>query len=256
MTVSARTPLGASTNQRKYYLDVDTTPDATDPTWVGVFGITELQFAIDPTLQDDSDYDSGGYKSQTKTAEAWSVTGKVARKVQVDDLTAYDPGQEYLRAKGIGTMGVANSVHIRIYEMEPNGPREEAYEGNAAVSWAPDGGPMDALSLVSFTLSGQGQLEEIAHPGEVGAGTPVVAALSDQAGAAAGGELVIITGTNLTGATSVKFGATNATDFEVINSNKIAAVVPAHSAGTVAVTVVTPAGTSPANPTATDYVYS
>jgi hypothetical protein len=163
MPATTKVPLGASTTVRKWYLDVNTGTFAS-PTWVGVFGMAEFKLGIDPTLQDDSDMDSGGYKSQTKTAESWGVELKVARKVTVASSTAYDPGQEVLRLKSIGTFGPANAVDIRVYEMEPSGPRIEAYRGNAAVTWSPDGGAMDATDMVSVTLTGQGRLTPITHP--------------------------------------------------------------------------------------------
>lgn len=163
MTVPVRTPLGTSTLNRKWYLDVNTGTVAT-PTWTPVMGMTEFQFNVEGTLQDDSDFDSEGFRSQVKTAESWSVTCTVARKVTAALATAYDAGQEALRAKSFGTMGVANSINIRFYEMEEGGPREEAYAGLAAVSWSPNGGGMDATSTVGVTLTGQGRLNEIAHP--------------------------------------------------------------------------------------------
>jgi hypothetical protein len=163
MPATTKVPLGASTSVRKWYLDVNTGSYAS-PTWVGVFGMTEFKNAVDPTLQDDADFDSGGYKSQTKTAEEWAVEAKVARKVTAADPTAYDPGQEFLRAKAIGKFGAQNSADIRFYEMEPGGPRVEAYRGQAAVTWSPEGGAMDELDMASLTLTGQGALNPITHP--------------------------------------------------------------------------------------------
>lgn len=163
MPATTKAPLGATTTNRKWYVDLDTSPDAT-PTWIGLFGITELTPGIEGTLQDDSDFDGEGWKSQTNTANAWSLEGKVKRGVQAGITpSVYDPGQEILRLAAAET-GVGNSVHVRWYEMEPGGPRVEAYEGRAAVSWSEDGGGMDALSIVSFTLTGQGARTPITHP--------------------------------------------------------------------------------------------
>jgi hypothetical protein len=164
----ARVPLGASTTNRKWYLDVDTSTTDT-PTWIGVFGITDLTpGSNDANLEDDSDFDSGGFGSQTKTGESWSVEATVARKVQQDETTAYDPGQEFLRRKSFGKMGAANTVHVRWYEMEEDGPRVEAYEGYGAVVWNPEGGAATAISTAGFTISGQGRLlvapDDITHP--------------------------------------------------------------------------------------------
>ncbi|MGE0601944.1 MAG: IPT/TIG domain-containing protein [Dehalococcoidia bacterium] len=83
---------------------------------------------------------------------------------------------------------------------------------------------------------------------------PTVTSVSPTGGPVGGGTLVTITGTNLSGATAVKFGATPATSFTPVNSTTISAIAPAHAAGTVSVIVTTPTGTSP-NTSADDYVY-
>ena len=162
MPATTKTPLGATTTNRKWYLDINTGTTLV-PVWTGVFGITDFTPALDNTLQDDSDYDSEGYKSQTKTASQWSNTGTVKRAVTGADPEAYDPGQEALRLAA-DENGVANSVHCRWYEMEPEGPRVEAYEGHGAVSWTPNGGGMDALSMAGFAITGQGKRNPITHP--------------------------------------------------------------------------------------------
>ncbi len=162
MSVTAKTPLGAATTVRKWWLQVNAGTYAS-PVWTHVLGITELKPALEPTLQDDSDMDSEGYKSQTVTALAWAIEAKLIRKVTAADAEAYDAGQEILREAAEG-MGVANKVDVRWFEMEDEGPREEAYRGYAAVSWSPDGGTMDALDSVSVTLTGKGKRTAITHP--------------------------------------------------------------------------------------------
>ena len=71
---------------------------------------------------------------------------------------------------------------------------------------------------------------------------PTVSSLAPNAGPAAGGTSVTITGTNFTGATAVKFGATTAS-YTVNSATQISATSPAGS-GTVNVTVTTAGGTS------------
>jgi len=73
---------------------------------------------------------------------------------------------------------------------------------------------------------------------------PTVTSVSPNTGPTTGGTAVTITGTNLTGATSVKFGSTNAASFTVIGVTQINAVAPPGSLGNVDVTVKTPSGTS------------
>lgn len=247
MSATPRTPLGASTTNRKWYVDVNTgTYD--NPTWIGVFGVSDFKDKNDPTLQDDSDFDSDGYKSSTATALEWGAEMKVGRKSTESDQTQYDPGQEVLRAAA-NKLGVQNRVDVRYYEMEPGGPRVEAWRGFATVSWVPDGGPMDALSTVSVTLTGQGKRTAITHPeADV---LPVVYSATPSNLATAGGELVLVKGRNFTGATAVKFGATSVTDFSVIDSSTISVISPALTAGSDEVIVTTAAGTSTGGPQVT-----
>lgn len=66
--------------------------------------------------------------------------------------------------------------------------------------------------------------------------TPTVTNVTPTHGALAGGNTVIITGTALTGVTSVLFGATAATSFTVDSDTQITAVAPAHAGAQVHVT--------------------
>jgi hypothetical protein len=161
-TATTKTPLGGSTTNRKWYLDVDSTPDTT-ATWLGVFGVTDSKRIQDTGTQDDSDMDGGGWKSETATSLKHGWEGKVRRAPKATDATAYDPGQELLRLASL-QLGSSNRVHYRIYEMEPGGPRVEAYEGFGAVTWSPDGGNMEAIDSVSVKLLGQGELVAVDHP--------------------------------------------------------------------------------------------
>jgi hypothetical protein len=76
---------------------------------------------------------------------------------------------------------------------------------------------------------------------------PVVSAVAPNEGPATGGTTVSITGTALTGASAVRFGAANASSFTVNSPTSITAVAPAGT-GTVDVTVTTVGGTSATSP--------
>jgi hypothetical protein len=80
-----------------------------------------------------------------------------------------------------------------------------------------------------------------------GVSGPSVTRVEPGFGPASGGTSITITGSNLSGATAVKFGSTNATSFTVNSETSITAVSPAGT-GTVDVTVTTAAGTSPTSP--------
>ncbi|MFJ1886745.1 MULTISPECIES: IPT/TIG domain-containing protein [unclassified Streptomyces] len=73
---------------------------------------------------------------------------------------------------------------------------------------------------------------------------PVVSFVNPAQGPVSGGTTVVITGTSLTGATAVRFGAANAAFYTVTSATQITAVTPAGSAGSVPVTVTSPSGTS------------
>ena len=82
---------------------------------------------------------------------------------------------------------------------------------------------------------------------------PVVTSVSPAAGPTIGGVLVSISGTGLTGATSVAFGGTSVTP-TVLSDSEITAFAPPESAGAVDVTVTTPGGVSATSP-ADDFTY-
>ena len=72
---------------------------------------------------------------------------------------------------------------------------------------------------------------------------PTITSVSPPSGSTAGGTPIKITGTNLTGATSVTVGGVAATSVVVLSPTSITAVTPAGT-GVVSVSVTTPAGTT------------
>ena len=249
MASTTKVPLGASTLQRKWYIDVNTGTYAS-PVWTGVFGVEEFKYAVEPTLQDDGDYDNFGFKSSSVTAQGWQIELKVARKVQVASAVDYDIGQEKLRVTSI-LMGNSNRVDIRWYEVTPSGPKVEAYRGWAAVSWTPDGGAMDALDTVSVTLTGQGAPVAQTHPDGAPTAIPIVYSATPNTAAAAGGSLCTLSGIRFTGTvvtTGVKMGVTNWTSWVVLSDNCIVGVVPAKTAASYEVIVTNATGASTGGP--------
>jgi subtilisin family serine protease len=74
--------------------------------------------------------------------------------------------------------------------------------------------------------------------------SPTITGLNPTSGTTAGGTSVVITGTNLSGATGVAFGASASTIFTVNSPTQITATAPAQAAGTVDVVVTTGGGPS------------
>jgi len=252
MPAVTKVPLGAATLNRKWYLDVNTGTYLT-PVWIGVFGIEDFKAPKDPTLQDDSDFDSGGYKSSTVTALGWSIDLKVSRKTVAVAPTTYDPGQEVLRAAS-DLLGMSNMVDVRWYEMTPGGPKVEAYRGYATVSWSPDGGAMDALETVTVTLTGKGVRVAITHP-DGAAVVPTLLSVYPVSGPAAGGTLVVIRGTgfflngvdNIVASTGIKLGGAGGTAFTTWmteSDNVVYGVIPAKVAQAYNIVVYNAVGVS------------
>ncbi len=88
----------------------------------------------------------------------------------------------------------------------------------------------------------------------VSTSAPTVTGLSPATGTTLGGTSVTINGTNFLGATSVKFGTTEASSKTIVSDSSITATSPAGTAGIVNVTVTTPSGTS-ATSTSSQYTY-
>jgi IPT/TIG domain len=81
---------------------------------------------------------------------------------------------------------------------------------------------------------------------------PTISALSPDAGPTVGGNTVTITGTNLSGVTSVTFGGTPAVSFVVVSPTEVTAIAPSGAAGLSSVTVT--AGTTSSAPAVYFYV--
>jgi len=81
---------------------------------------------------------------------------------------------------------------------------------------------------------------------------PTLSAIAPTSGTTAGGTACTLTGTSLTGCSSVSFGGTAATGISVVSSTQVRCSSPAKSAGTYGVTATTSYGTS----NAVSYTYS
>ena len=145
--------------------------------------------------------------------------------------------QAQLRGRDAGRLQRAGHAHAASGMEEVAGP-----EGIIAQVAQPEAGATgDKNAKTGKADANVGVL--VALSPEVGEGppppAPSVTNVSPNTGSAAGGTPVTITGTNLAGASVVKFGSTNATAFTVNSATSITATSPPGS-GTVEVTVTTP----------------
>jgi hypothetical protein len=158
-----------SVSTGKYGADVNTNTVAS-PVWVPIRGILEFTPPEpEPTLQDDTDYDSvpagavyGGWKSQAKTALSHTTKMKVKRGYVAGTGSTKDPGQEFLRAAGRSLDPTVRVVNFRYYERVTGG--SEAYSGFGEVAFSPDGGKVEDIATATITLSGVGALTAITNP--------------------------------------------------------------------------------------------
>ena len=113
-------------------------------------------------------------------------------------------------------------------------------------------GTSGSSSVLPVQVSGLGQTVGIAagslHDLAFGEPIPAVTGVSPNEGALSGGTSVSVSGIHLSEASVVTFGGVAAKSFTVNSSTSITAIAPAHAAGTVAVSVTTPAGASPSTP--------
>lgn len=106
------------------------------------------------------------------------------------------------------------------------------------------GGSLDELHIFNRALTST-EIQSIYNAGSAGlAQRPTITSISPSSGPAIGGTTVVITGTNLGGASSVKFGDSATTGISADSDSQLTVVAPASSAGTFDVTVTTPGGTS------------
>lgn len=153
-------------------------------------------------------------------------------------------------AEGMTTFELAQTVDLATARKVAN---ELAL--NPAIEWAePEGwrqivadvAPM-AETPVDVTVSGTTgsatKTGAFTYSNTAPANPPTVSSLDVTQGPAAGGTRVTVTGTNLTGATSITVGGT-AAPLGTITSTTVAFTTPAKTAGTYSVAVTTPGGTA------------
>jgi hypothetical protein len=229
---------GTPTTNKKWRIDLDLDLVGYSGNWAQIKGLNNIGTPVNNTVQDATDYDDDEWGSDAVTGRKWQLTGSAFRKQYAG---SYDPAQEALRAAADNL----DLVHVRWYERGVTGG--EAYEGFALVQWEPQGGDPTGLSSASFTLLGQGGRTPITNPSGADV-KPIVNSVLPNTGPAAGGTNVTVRGSGFSGlvagATAVKFGATNATEYTIVSDAVLVAKAPAHAAGEVRVIATNAIGAS------------
>ena len=179
--------------------------------------------------------------------------------VAAPDLTDLSPSQ--------GPPAGGNSIVITGTNfIGLSGPGAVKFGSTNATSYTVDS-PTSITAVVPPGTAGLAGVAVIAVGGDSGwlgwvfydyVPTPTVTSLSPDSGPEAGGNSIVITGTNfigLSGPEAVKFGSTNAASYTVAFETQMTAVAPPGTAGTVDVTVTAVGGTSTTAGVGNDYTY-
>lgn len=129
------------------------------PNWVLVRGLNKIGLSIEPNEVDSSDFDSEGWDGSSTTHRKWSVSVEgFEGYTGDDDAQVDDPGQAFLKTKGLLT-GPEAYVEVRMYRTDNN----KGYTGRATANW--NGTDEDVKALTPFTcpLSGDGPLTPYTH---------------------------------------------------------------------------------------------
>ncbi|WP_137967033.1 IPT/TIG domain-containing protein [Streptomyces antimycoticus] len=205
------------------------------------FGSTSASFTVVSDTQISAVAPPGsGTVQVTVTGPGGTGSGAAYSYVSapVPVLTSVSPGQ--------GPVGGGNTVTLT----------GSALTGVTGVTFG-------STPATSFTVVSATQITAVAPPGATGpvqitvtgpggtsngvtyfyVGVPTLTGAAPALGPVSGDNIVTLTGTNLLGATAVRFGSTPALSFTVVSATQISAVAPPGS-GTVQITAATPGGTS------------
>jgi len=209
--------------------------------------VTNVNPAFTPKSRNRETYAAKGADSMSKYADTLALSFDV--ELIRDSNGEFQPFvQDLIDASK--TIGAANRRDIRFYDALG---ADYAYSATYAITVSRSGTSWDEAAYMTITAQRYGVGTWITNPVLVG-NLPLLLAANPTAAAAT--QSVYIQGENfflanvvdVSGAASVKFGATNATSYIVVSDSLIVAVVPAGSAGSAPITVINTAGTSAALP--------
>ena len=183
---------------------------------------------------------SAGLGANTAWAldKSGTVNGASSTTVPFPSLTPSGPGELYFGYTVPANVATAGSTSGFTYDVTAE-KNLVTFDTNVTGAVSPTGAQSPASTSSSIAVL-------LTASSSVGPVLPTVSGISPTSGPTAGGTSVVITGTNLSGATAVKFGsATGAVTADTATS--ITVTSPAGT-GTVDVTVTTPGGTSTTSP--------
>jgi IPT/TIG domain len=219
-------------------------------------GVTKVKFGA----TDATSFTPGSSTSMTAVAPAGTgtvdvtvtATGGTSAAGAADHFT-YVPAPTVTKVEP-GSGPAAGGTSVTITGTDLTGVTAVKFGSTNATSFTP--GSSTSMTAVAPAGTGTVDMTVTATGGTSAAGladqfayvpAPTVTEVKPNSGPLAGGTTVTITGTNLTGASAVEFGSTNATSFKVESGASVTAVAPAGT-GKPDVTVTTSGGTSATGP--------
>lgn len=205
--------------------------------WLNAPDITALNATPSSKPRTRDTYAAKGQSNPSKYARDWAISVNV--EIVRDNAKQYQGYLQYMLDKAL-LLKEDNKLQLRIFDVLGSA---FALQGTVDIELNRPNTGSDDAGWWGFAMNSIGGLTSIPNP--VGAlAVPAISQVYPATGAT--GDAVFLHGANFTGATAVKFGATNATGFTVVDDRHIRAIVPAGSAGAANLTVTTPNGTSAA----------
>ncbi|WP_102193210.1 phage tail tube protein [Microbacterium aurantiacum] len=237
-------PAGTTLGQSfEYGIDINIGTFAS-PTWQPVRRISGWAPTFPKVTQDDGTYDDRGAPSEGVSGRGFAGAFTVqANRSLTSGL--YLPEVEAI-VNASRRKGEQAILDIRFYHKPDSGTPHPTDAGRASVtveSSRQNTGNAE-IDVFSVSLTGKGEYTPIPNPftGWNDNPTPAISSISPAGQIAT--KMITLTGVGFLGATDVKFAAVSATAFTVVSATMIVATVPAGTAGSVNVTVITPVGTS------------
>jgi hypothetical protein len=182
---------------------------------------------------------AAGGTSALRSADVFTYLGPAPAVTGITPSSGSTAGGTSITISGSGFTGATNVL----------------FGANAALTYTVNSdtsitalSPLAAAGTIDVTVttgngtSATGSADHFSYTAD--SGTPAISGISPSTGPTSGGTTVIISGTNLTGATEVLFGTAAAPSFTVVSATEIDASSPLLAAGTVDITVVTFGGIS------------